>query len=557
MTDDQLDRKGDVGLDVKWGVRPNLTADFTVNTDFAQVEADEEQVNLTRFDLFFPEKRPFFLENASIFQFGAPQQIDLFFSRRIGLSATGSSGVPIDIIGGARLSGKVGGYNIGMLNMQTDTASDARTATAADVSQQFRRGPRSARSWTVELRRRFSSTGKEPAGLAGRDNYNRSYGVDANLQVTTNSKLFAFIARTGLAARPGAARIMPNGCSTTSRTTSGRYPAGCRRSGTASIPRLAICRGGATGGRKCACSFRLNQNGGRGSGAFRRTPATTRTTGWTMACSRRRWGTFISSKSSRSRAAGSARSWIVCRIVRVAPFTVFNAGGKRVIIPPGYYTWYQLANEYLSDPSAVLSTMLRWRHGGFYDGDFNGFEASISARAGSRFIGSTGWTRQNVKLPYGEFPHRSRAGEGQLRVHDAGQRSGARSVQQPVVAVVVEHPCCASQPQRHRIVRRVQRSARHDRLQSLRDARAFVHREVHAAGGLLRSAGRLHTGRRDHRGISHRDTEPQRSQSRRSTEILRVQKYRVQIVTEYRSTGVQTIREILCVSVPLWQIDPL
>jgi hypothetical protein len=87
----------------------------------------------------------------------------------------------------------------------------------------------------------------------------------------------------------------------------------------------------------------------------------------------------------------------------ITPFTVFNAGGKRVIIPPGYYTWYQLAHEYISDPSAVLSTNLRWRRGGFYDGDFNGFEATISARAGSRFIGSTGWTRQNVTLSYGDF----------------------------------------------------------------------------------------------------------------------------------------------------------
>ena len=86
-----VDKNGDVGLDVKWGIRPNLTLDATVNTDFAQVEADEEQVNLTRFDLFFPEKRPFFLENASTFQFGQPQQIDLFFSRRIGLSPTGAA----------------------------------------------------------------------------------------------------------------------------------------------------------------------------------------------------------------------------------------------------------------------------------------------------------------------------------------------------------------------------------------------------------------------------------------------------------------------------------
>ena len=74
------------GCDVKWGVRADLTLDATFNTDFAQVEADEQQVNLTRFPLFFPEKRPFFLENAHTFQLGQPQAIDLFFSRRIGLS---------------------------------------------------------------------------------------------------------------------------------------------------------------------------------------------------------------------------------------------------------------------------------------------------------------------------------------------------------------------------------------------------------------------------------------------------------------------------------------
>src|SRR5690606_22200760 len=117
----QLDRNGDVGLDLKWGVTPSLTLDGTINTDFAQVEADEEQVNLTRFDLFFPEKRPFFLENASTFQFGQPQSVDLFFSRRIGLSGAGGTLQPIDIIGGARLSGKVGGsWNVGFLNIQTN-----------------------------------------------------------------------------------------------------------------------------------------------------------------------------------------------------------------------------------------------------------------------------------------------------------------------------------------------------------------------------------------------------------------------------------------------------
>src|ERR1051325_11157080 len=117
VASDGVTKNADFGVDLKWGIRPNLTLDATYNTDFAQVEADEEQVNLTRFDLFFPEKRPFFLENASTFQFGNPQQIDLFFSRRIGLSA---AGLPIDIRGGGRLSGKLGGWSFGFLNIQAD-----------------------------------------------------------------------------------------------------------------------------------------------------------------------------------------------------------------------------------------------------------------------------------------------------------------------------------------------------------------------------------------------------------------------------------------------------
>ena len=111
---DPTRQTADVGLDFKWGVRADLTLDLTVNTDFAQVEADEQQINLTRFPLFFAEKRPFFLENAQVFQLGQAQSIDLFFSRRIGLS---SAGEPIDILGGGRLSGKLGGFNVGVLNI--------------------------------------------------------------------------------------------------------------------------------------------------------------------------------------------------------------------------------------------------------------------------------------------------------------------------------------------------------------------------------------------------------------------------------------------------------
>src|SRR5262249_42628557 len=97
---------GDYGFDMKYGVTSGLNLDITANTDFAQAEADEQQVNLTRFGLFFPEKRDFFLENAGQLNVGTTQGQDayLFFSRQIGLSATGQ---PIPIVGGARLTGKI------------------------------------------------------------------------------------------------------------------------------------------------------------------------------------------------------------------------------------------------------------------------------------------------------------------------------------------------------------------------------------------------------------------------------------------------------------------
>ena len=118
------DFAADVGVDAKYGVTKSLVADFTVNTDFAQVEADDQQVNLTRFSLFLPEKREFFLEGQGIFAFGGSSGRRygggggtpiLFFSRRIGLD----DGFQVPIQAGARLTGRQGRYTVGFLNMQT------------------------------------------------------------------------------------------------------------------------------------------------------------------------------------------------------------------------------------------------------------------------------------------------------------------------------------------------------------------------------------------------------------------------------------------------------
>lgn len=120
-------RRFKLGFDAKYVITSNLIADLTYNTDFAQVEADQEQVNLTRFSLFFPEKRPFFLEGAGLFDFGIPRQsfrrpppMLLFYSRRIGLN----EGNAIPIVFGAKATGKVGSYGVGIINVLTDSFYD-------------------------------------------------------------------------------------------------------------------------------------------------------------------------------------------------------------------------------------------------------------------------------------------------------------------------------------------------------------------------------------------------------------------------------------------------
>jgi hypothetical protein len=116
------DEDGDLGLDVKWGLTRRMTLDLTYNTDFAEAEVDDQQINLTRFSLFFPEKRDFFLENAGLFEFGfnppGTPYLTPFFSRRIGISPLGTV-VPIDW--GARLTGRAGPWSVGLLDAQTDS----------------------------------------------------------------------------------------------------------------------------------------------------------------------------------------------------------------------------------------------------------------------------------------------------------------------------------------------------------------------------------------------------------------------------------------------------
>ncbi len=135
--EEEKETKGvfEIGLDAKYGVTSNLTADLTFNTDFAQVEADQEQVNLSRFSLFFPEKRAFFLEGAGLFDFGVPRTsfrrpppLLLFYSRRIGLV----EGHAVPILTGGKTTGKIGSYGVGLLNVITDEFHTDESVTDED-----------------------------------------------------------------------------------------------------------------------------------------------------------------------------------------------------------------------------------------------------------------------------------------------------------------------------------------------------------------------------------------------------------------------------------------
>ena len=187
-----LEGQGKAGADLKYRVTPNLTLDLTWNTDFAQVESDNVQINLTRFDLFFPEKREFFLERAGLFQFGDPRETEVFFSRRVGLDG--------DIRGGGRLTGQAGPFSIGALALRTGAGTAdgegepgawnsvvrlrtdlrERTTLGLIATSLDREGAAGGRTVGADLHARFfSSSALRVWGAAVRDERTGEFSADA------------------------------------------------------------------------------------------------------------------------------------------------------------------------------------------------------------------------------------------------------------------------------------------------------------------------------------------------------------------------------------------
>ena len=219
------------GVDVKYGITRNLTADFTYNTDFAQVEVDEQQVNLTRFSLFFPEKREFFLEGRGIFDFarggiagggsGALRRIGgggvfspgnaptLFYTRRIGLTRDETGDKIVPILGGGRVTGKIGAFDVGALSIQTDDAAVATPAMPGMQTGDEAVADLEMTNFTVvrvkrDIMRRSSIGGlftnralftNQSASLTG-DGSSQAYGVDATFSFFENVSLLGYVAQT-------------------------------------------------------------------------------------------------------------------------------------------------------------------------------------------------------------------------------------------------------------------------------------------------------------------------------------------------------------------------
>ncbi len=169
------------GFDIKYSITPSLTLDATYNTDFAQVEADHRQINLDRFNLFFPEKRPFFLENAGQFTVGNGEEVELFFSRRIGI---GEEGEVIPIEGGLRVSGKIGGStNVGFLYMASEAVDEIAPGNQFIVARINQELPSRSAIGAILIDR----NGDGSYLVAEPDDKNRTYGIDGRVGIGENT----------------------------------------------------------------------------------------------------------------------------------------------------------------------------------------------------------------------------------------------------------------------------------------------------------------------------------------------------------------------------------
>jgi len=381
---------GKGGLDAKLGITPTLTADVTVNTDFAQVEADQQVINLTRFPFFFPEKREFFLESSSQFDFGTPGRVQLFYSRRVGLD---TSGAPVPLVAGGRVYGRLGSWKLGIFDAQTGGADDANNAVVRVQHDLFDRsyvgaigtmragpngqGVRRAGGLDIDLpilvhkanlEPKFWIAGSQTPGSPGTplawrlstdnpndlfDNFVSLYHIDSGF-----APPLGFVRRTGIWETTGHVDFMP--------------------------------RPGVLGIRQLDLTFPIPS-----------------------------WDVIANENGSLVRSADWQNAWFEWRVLggdlhngdhfevnfqrlMDAPTDTFEIF-PGIAIPPARYWWSRYELQYFMNAGRPLSLGAFANWGQFYGGHSTDLELSAAWRGGGHVIVGTDLTRTTAHLPSGSF----------------------------------------------------------------------------------------------------------------------------------------------------------
>ena len=380
-----LDGSGfnDVGVDVKYGVTSGLNLDLTFNTDFAQVEVDEQQVNLTRFPLFFPEKRDFFLENAGMFSVknegGIGRLADLFFTRRIGLSR----GQPVPIIGGARLTGKVDRHNVAVMNIQTREAM-------GHPGENFFVG-RYSRDILSRSRVGAILVNKESVGDAG---FNRTFAADTSLALHQFFTVTGFLAKTETPGRSG--NDVAGHVNALWRSPSYRIYAEYTdiqdnfNAEVGFVPRVGIRRS----------KMHLEWDPRPGKWNIRQMDPM-----WNIEYTTDQHNRLLTRRLHHMIGFyfEDGSSFIVMYNDMFEQLDVPFEITSDVTIPAGTYRFGQPRLSYSTDPSRRLYGSLRYSPQTFFDGTRIDYSTTVGFRASSRVAAEAAFSRSNVELPAGAF----------------------------------------------------------------------------------------------------------------------------------------------------------
>ena len=379
------DEDAEIGGELKWSVTPSLALDVTVNTDFAQVEVDEQQINLDRFNLFYPEKRPFFLENAGFFTLGTPGEVDLFFSRRIGI---GPAGEVVPILGGARLSGKLAGLNVGLLNMQTRAAPGvpASNFTAARVSREL---PNRSRVGALFVNR--SGTGDDaPPG-----DHNQTYGADARWGIGRYGAIEGYAAKT---TTPG----LDGGDTAWNAQASYDAPAWLLSATYTEVgenfnPEVGFLE--RTGYRKPEGLVMLKYRPKDFLGLLEVRPHVSYT-GYYKPDGFQESGFLHMDSHFEWRSGWEVHTGVnVTREGVIRPFEIYPG----VTVPPGTYDNAEVQVVGITNQGAPLSLNSRITVGGFFGGSRVSGTATVRGRLGGSFNAYADYSRNDVELPEGDF----------------------------------------------------------------------------------------------------------------------------------------------------------